>query len=178
MRYFTKFGRFKPLKPCGYFMHCGGWKHLEVLQTVQTVYCTGFYASQKKRYFFAQTALTDFLLNEKCVYCAVRAESSQVIQVNFVHKHPASIPSQSLWDLWRTKWHWGMFFSQYFGSHLFSRQCSIPIFIYTPFLARRANRRSMVTFWKKCPFENRVSREQRSIFAVFVPKWSVEYANS
>jgi hypothetical protein len=25
-------------------------------------------------------------------------------------------PSQSLWDLWRIKWHWDMIFSEFFGS--------------------------------------------------------------
>jgi hypothetical protein len=24
-------------------------------------------------------------------------------------------PSQSMWDLWWTKWHWDMFFSELFG---------------------------------------------------------------
>jgi hypothetical protein len=26
-----------------------------------------------------------------------------------------SIPDQSMWDLWWTKWHWDRFFFQYFG---------------------------------------------------------------
>ena len=28
---------------------------------------------------------------------------------------PVSIPGQSVWDLWRTKWHWDRFFPEYFG---------------------------------------------------------------
>jgi hypothetical protein len=28
---------------------------------------------------------------------------------------PGSIPGQSMWDLWWTKWHWDRFFSEYFG---------------------------------------------------------------
>ena len=32
----------------------------------------------------------------ECVHCAVRDESPHVIQVNFVLKHPGSIPSQSV----------------------------------------------------------------------------------
>jgi hypothetical protein len=28
---------------------------------------------------------------------------------------PGSIPGQSMWDLWWTKWHWDMFFPEYFG---------------------------------------------------------------
>jgi hypothetical protein len=25
------------------------------------------------------------------------------------------IPGRPMWDLWWTKWHWGTFFSEYFG---------------------------------------------------------------
>jgi hypothetical protein len=28
---------------------------------------------------------------------------------------PGSIPGQSMWDLWWTKWHWDRFFPDYFG---------------------------------------------------------------
>jgi hypothetical protein len=31
---------------------------------------------------------------------------------------PGSIPGQSMWDLWWTKWHWDRFFSMYFGFFL------------------------------------------------------------
>jgi hypothetical protein len=29
-----------------------------------------------------------------------------------------SIPGQSMWDLWQTKWQWDGFFPEYFGFHL------------------------------------------------------------
>ena len=41
-----------------------------------------------------------------------------------------SIPDQSMWDLWWTKWHWDRFFPEYFGFPLsvsFHR-CSITSF--------------------------------------------------
>jgi hypothetical protein len=31
---------------------------------------------------------------------------------------PCSIPGQSMWDLWWTKWYWYRFFPEYFGSSL------------------------------------------------------------
>jgi hypothetical protein len=42
-----------------------------------------------------------------------------------------SIPGQSMWDLWSTKWHWGKFFSKNLSSpsHLSLHQCSILSFI-------------------------------------------------
>jgi hypothetical protein len=30
-------------------------------------------------------------------------------------RRPGSIPGQSIWDLWWTKWHWHRFFPEYFG---------------------------------------------------------------
>jgi hypothetical protein len=30
-------------------------------------------------------------------------------------RRPVSIPGQSIWDLWWTKWHWDRFFPEYFG---------------------------------------------------------------
>jgi hypothetical protein len=40
---------------------------------------------------------------------------------------PVSIQDQSMWDLWRTKWHWDRFFTEYFGFPLSIsfHQCSI-----------------------------------------------------
>jgi hypothetical protein len=31
------------------------------------------------------------------------------------HGSPSSLPGQSMWDFWWTKWHWGKFISEYFG---------------------------------------------------------------
>jgi hypothetical protein len=61
-----------------------------------------------------------FTTEAECVYCAVRTESLKVIQdkLSLSHKGPGSIPSQSMWDLWWTKWHWDRFFSQYSRSPL------------------------------------------------------------
>jgi hypothetical protein len=30
-------------------------------------------------------------------------------------RRPGFTPGQSMWDLWRTKWHWDRFFSEFFG---------------------------------------------------------------
>ena len=37
------------------------------------------------------------------------------IIVNPVNGGPGSIPGQSMWDLWWTKWQWDRFFLEYFG---------------------------------------------------------------
>ena len=59
---------------------------------------------------------------------------------------PASIPAQSTWDLWWTKWHWDRFPSQYFcfPLSLSFHRCSTIIFIYTLFTTR-TNVRSLGT---------------------------------
>jgi hypothetical protein len=41
---------------------------------------------------------------------------------------PGSIPGQSMWNLWWTKWHWDRFFSDYFG---FSPVSFIPPVLHT-----------------------------------------------
>ena len=48
-----------------------------------------------------------------------------------MRKQPVSIPGQSMWDLWWTKWHWERFLSETCSSPLSVsfRQCSIRILI-------------------------------------------------
>jgi hypothetical protein len=58
-----------------------------------------------------------------------RAMAQAVSRRSLTVQGPGSIPGQSMWDLWWTKWHWDRFCPEYFGFSLsiaFHR-CSVKI---------------------------------------------------
>jgi hypothetical protein len=68
-----------------------------------------------------------------------------------------SIPGQSKWYLWRTKWYWNRLFSQYFcfAMSLSFHQCPTLIFIYMRLIQEGQMGEPRETSRELCSFENR-----------------------
>jgi hypothetical protein len=97
----------------------------------QFIYMFIWLAEQTAIIFLHNINSLVFITQRRCVYCAVRTESLNTIQTS--HSGSSnSMPGQSMWDLWWTKWHWDRFLSEYFSFPLSVsfHHCSILIFIY------------------------------------------------
>jgi hypothetical protein len=119
------------LRPKGYcpYHHV---PHSWNLHPACRVYLWVLYGPQNKQQLIPCTWLvlvtkTMFLNN------AVMTELLYTILVHgFRCGGPTSIPGQSMWDMWWTKWHWAKSFSDYFSftQSVSVQKCSILIFTY------------------------------------------------
>jgi hypothetical protein len=118
-----------------------------------------------------------FVTKTECVYCAVRAERLTVIHVTF-HlemvrpwlRSPAShreglgsITSQSIWDVWWTKWRWDEAFSEYFCFPCQYRSTNV----YLCVAHTKTNGRSLGTSQKSVLFRKSWSIVPKCTMAVF-----------
>ena len=134
-----------PSKPSGHYMYRQlNSQQFYVLPTqCICVFCVDLRTNSD--YFLYSVNWLVFITETESVYCAV------CTGVPLNRGGPGSIPGQSMWDFWWTKWHWARFFSQY---------SSVPCHYhptnsrYSPSTTKSSNGRSVGTFTKAVYFPN------------------------